>query len=391
MKHKALIFAAALVVVAVMAFPRSGSAQPGSRPFVFYSEELWGGSYLGVDTEDVTAERMSALHLNEETGVEVTMVDQDAPAGKAGLKEHDVILSINDQKVESVEQLRRLIHEIPAGRTVSIGISRDGQKMTVKAQLTERSKMPDYNFNFNIPAINIPAVHIPQINMPEMDVPNILVVQSPRNSGILIENLTPQLGDYFGVKGGSGVLVRSVDKGSRAEQAGIHAGDVIVKINGSAVNDCSDFSRLLKARTSDKTSVTVVRERKEQTLTLTMPEPKRTGELQECQSIVTDDCMEIMDSDEEAMMVLPSVSTADLNVKVLDGNMTLRKAQLDGLAKELIQHQQEMKKAGAVLMKQSQEQKKQMEKLQQDVIRQHKANEKGWMMQLKRLKPQADI
>src|SRR5436309_14220730 len=95
------------------ALPGGLRAQPGSQPFVFYGEEPWGGSYLGVDTEDVSADRVSALHLKEERGVEVTMVDQDAPAGKAGIKEHDVILNVNNQPVESVEQLRRIIREIP--------------------------------------------------------------------------------------------------------------------------------------------------------------------------------------------------------------------------------------------------------------------------------------
>ena len=56
-----------------------------------------GSSYLGVDTSDVTKDRMSALKLNKEEGVEITMVDQDAPAGKAGLKEGDVILALNGQ------------------------------------------------------------------------------------------------------------------------------------------------------------------------------------------------------------------------------------------------------------------------------------------------------
>ena len=66
---------------------------------------------LGVDTRDVTSDRLSDLKLKEEHGVEVTLVDQDAPAGKAGLKEYDVILTINGSQVESVEQLRRMIHE----------------------------------------------------------------------------------------------------------------------------------------------------------------------------------------------------------------------------------------------------------------------------------------
>src|SRR5579863_10362256 len=92
--------------------------QPG-QTWVFSSEEGGTSSYLGVDIADVTAERLGALKLKEEKGVEVTMVDQDAPAGKAGLKEHDLILTMNGNTVESGAQLRRMIHEMPPGRVVS--------------------------------------------------------------------------------------------------------------------------------------------------------------------------------------------------------------------------------------------------------------------------------
>src|SRR5438132_12788773 len=105
-----------------------------------YGEETGTGSYLGVDISDVTSERLAALKLKDERGVEVTMVDQDAPAGKAGLKEHDVILTMNGTNVESGAQLRRMIHETPPGRLVSLGVSRDGQAMTGKVQLADKHK-----------------------------------------------------------------------------------------------------------------------------------------------------------------------------------------------------------------------------------------------------------
>ncbi len=68
------------------------------------SEEGGGSSYLGVDIADVSAERLGELKLKEEHGAEITMVDQDAPAGKAGLHEHDVIVSLNGTAVESAAQ-----------------------------------------------------------------------------------------------------------------------------------------------------------------------------------------------------------------------------------------------------------------------------------------------
>src|ERR1700674_5490041 len=108
------------------------SVDPPAQPWVFSSEDSGTSSYLGVDISDVTTERLSALKLKEEKGVEVTMVDQDAPAGKAGIKEHDVILSMNGTAVESRTQLQRMIHETPPGRVITLVLSRDGQPVTIK-------------------------------------------------------------------------------------------------------------------------------------------------------------------------------------------------------------------------------------------------------------------
>src|SRR5579864_8644098 len=125
----------------------------------FGTDEESTGAYLGVDISDITNDRVSALKLKDERGVEVTMVDQDAPAGKAGLKEHDVILTMNGSNVESGAQLRRMIRETPAGRVVTLGVSRDGQPVTIKVQLAARRKSMAWgpkpkDFKFEMP--NIP-------------------------------------------------------------------------------------------------------------------------------------------------------------------------------------------------------------------------------------------
>src|SRR5580692_4784152 len=238
-------------------------------------------SCLGVDIADITADRLGTLKLKEEEGVEVTMVDQDAPAGKAGIKEHDVILSMNGTAIESKPQLQRMIHETPAGRVVTLGLSRDGQPLTIKVQLGDKRtefammgpKDKDMkNFHFEMP---------PMPNMPDMDVPNIGVVyvHSSMRSGVMVENLTPQLGEFFGAKNGSGVLVRSVEKGSRADKAGLRAGDVITRVGDQPVHDTSDFTHVLHSHSAGSVSVGVIRDKKEQTLTITLPERRDSGEM----------------------------------------------------------------------------------------------------------------
>jgi C-terminal processing protease CtpA/Prc len=97
----------------------------------------------------------------------------------------------------------------------------------------------------------------------------------------MIENITPQLGDFFGVKDGKGVLVRSVDKGSRGEKAGFRAGDVIVKVNDQTVHDTSDFAHALRSSTNNSAAVTIIRDKREQNLTLTLPAKKDSGQLLE--------------------------------------------------------------------------------------------------------------
>lgn len=250
------------------------SVDPPATSWVFSSEDSGTSSYLGVDIADVTKERLGALKLNEEKGVEVTMVDQDAPAGKAGLKEHDVILTMNGTAIESGAQLRRMIHETPPGRVVALGVSRDGQPVTIKVQLADKHK----EFPFTGPDVH---VHVPEIHIPDIDIPaiNMVMATSSARSGLMVENITPQLGEFFGVKNGMGVLVRSVEKGSRAEKAGFRAGDVVVKVNGQSVHDTSDFSHGVRSRDGNSVSIVVMRDRKETTLTLTLPERKDSGDL----------------------------------------------------------------------------------------------------------------
>src|SRR5580658_10563700 len=213
MRNSVLMTMIALPLLAVSSYAGENlSFAPAGDSYGFSSEDWGSGSYLGVDTRDVTPDRLSALHLKDERGVEVTMVDQDAPAGKAGLKEQDVILTLNGSDVQSVEQLRRMIRETPPGRVVALGISRNGQSMTIKVELGDRKQNYSYNFSpdgkqfkFNMPVM--PAMPVlPE--MPELPV-SIVVVHSSARSGLMVENLTPQLGDFFGAKNGEGVLVRS--------------------------------------------------------------------------------------------------------------------------------------------------------------------------------------
>ena len=223
------------------------------------------GSYLGVDVRDVNTERAKELKLKGDQGVEITMVDQDGPAGKAGLQEDDVIVSFNGQSVQSAEQLRRLIRETKPGTAVSLGIVRDGQPQTLQATLADRSKLMHSEHTF----VTVPRM---RVRVPDIEIPSFVISESSRRSGVTVENLTPQLAEFFGVKDGQGVLVRSVEKGSKAETAGLHAGDVIVRVDNERVGGARDWSRLLRSHEAGTVKLGIIRDRREQTISMTVPE-----------------------------------------------------------------------------------------------------------------------
>ena len=377
MRKEILIAIAALPLLAVLSHASQSWAINSWPPYGIPSEDSEAGSaYLGVDIADVTADRIGTLKLKEEQGVEVTMVDQDAPAGKAGIKEHDVILSMNGTNVESKTQLQRMIHETPAGRVVTLGLSRDGQPMTVKVQLGDRrsefphvAKGKDYDFHFEMP------------EMPDIEVPNIGVVyvHSSVRSGLAVENLTPQLGDFFGAKDGRGVLVRSVERGSRADKAGLRAGDVIVRVGEQPVHDTSDFTHALHVRSSGSVNVEVIRDRKTQTLTISLPGRKESGDMIEesfdAPEMDAQSRMELTEMQSQIARLQPQMELAleqsheaaeEMRRSACDQQKEMRE-QAAKIRKEYSSQVQESRKKRDEMRKSREEMRKQMEQFRREM------------------------
>jgi predicted metalloprotease with PDZ domain len=320
MNHKITI-ALLLTGFAVSAVAAGPVPQPEALsravPGYFYAG---GRSYLGVDIRDVTTDRLAVLKLKEERGVEITMVDADAPAGKAGLKEHDVILEFNGTAVESEEQIRRLIREVPPGRAVTLGISRDGNPMKISVQLADHSTVVAQAR----PRVFVPAPRVQVFPRNGMDLPFQIQTYSSV-LGVQTESLTRQLGEYFGVQNGEGVLVRSVEKGSAAEKAGLKAGDVIIKADNEKLTDRSDLSHILRShRTGGKMTLVVMRDKHEQTFTVTLPD--RGSRDSSFLNLDTEELQASLGAMEDAlpgMNLDESVRSLDDELASLHDNMTL--------------------------------------------------------------------
>jgi serine protease Do len=331
MIHKLTIAAMllGLLMPAVASDPEPPQPQINTYPDGFFFSS--GRSYLGVEVKDITSDRVSVLKLKEERGVEIAMVDQDAPAGKAGLKEHDVVLEYNGARVESAEQFQRLIRETPPGRNVTLGISRDGNPMNITAQIGDRTKLATKVFKFERPGVllkDLPSAS--EFNMPF----DVQVWTYTPSLGIQVDNLGQQLGEFFGAKNGEGLLVKSVEKGGPAEKAGLKAGDVITRMDNEKISDRSDLRRLLRSHhDGGKVTLGIIREKHEQNLTIDLPAHKSGGS----------SGMEIWEPDMENWQDWQS-KLQDIQPQLLEAQKTLQNLG-PALQKNMAQFASEMRKA----------------------------------------------
>lgn len=258
MKQWFVVAAALAIFAAQTAFAQGGSH---GMPVVVTSPT---GSYLGVGIKDVEASRAKELKLKEEAGVEVTRVDENSPAEKAGLRAGDVILEYNGQRVEGIEQFSRLVRETPAGREVKLGVFRNGSNQTIMAKIGTKRAPSLVPFDFGNFSVRIP------------DIPRTFMGWRSSLLGVEVESLDGQLADFFGVK--DGVLVRSVSPGSAAEKAGIKAGDVITKVDDYKVASAQDMTTRLRASRGKSVPVGLIRDHKEVTVAVAVPGDDRSDE-----------------------------------------------------------------------------------------------------------------
>jgi membrane-associated protease RseP (regulator of RpoE activity) len=100
---------------------------------------------------------------------------------------------------------------------------------------------------------------------------------STLNVGAMVEPLTGQMAEYLGVP--NGLMIKTVAHKSEAASAGFKAFDVILKVGPDAVTTLSDWDRALRSNQGKQVQITILRDRKQQTLTLQVDSKHKTGAL----------------------------------------------------------------------------------------------------------------
>jgi serine protease Do len=206
--------------------------------------------FLGVSIREVTSEDVSQLGLSAEKGVYINNVEPESPAEAGGIKVGDVITKYQGIDVLSARQFQRIVADTPPGRTVEMEVNRNGQVMHVNAEIGNWSATG--RFHGRPPQLEGRLFRFPEGEFDTKVLPNerffhySLDPKKPR-LGINATALTDQMADFLGVSGKTGVLVLEVVEGSKAQEAGLKAGDVITSVGGESVENVGE----LRARLCD--------------------------------------------------------------------------------------------------------------------------------------------
>lgn len=267
-----LLGAAAIVVLITPSVLGQVSRE---RPITRITTQILGGPEIGVRLRDVDEADVRRERLPNQSGAVIDQVDSDSPAADAGFRAGDVVVTFDEERIRSARHLARLIEETPEGRSVTAAVIRDGTRVSL-------SVAPEANNAFGAFAplrelrdfgSTLPERFDLELNAEPFGfaVPS---VRSRARLGVTIIDLTDQLGEYF--QASSGVLVTSVDDDTPAARAGLNAGDTITKVGGQAIRSTNDLQRRVAAA-SDEMELTIVRDRREQTIRVPMDRESTRG------------------------------------------------------------------------------------------------------------------
>ena len=212
-----------------------GFAIPSNLASKIYSQLVKNGrvsrGYLGVTLEPVTPPLARAVGFSGRDGAVVSdLASDDVPAAKAGLKAGDVIVEFEGKTVASPKQLTEMVADTPVGRNAQIKYVREGRARTATIGLAER------------PSQNNVRVHQPEGE------------EEPSSGGLGIRTSTVngEVARELKLKEPTGAVIESIQQDSPAAAAGLRRGDVIHRVNQTAIASQTDLARALAATRNEK-------------------------------------------------------------------------------------------------------------------------------------------
>ncbi len=203
----------------------------------------------------MTPEKETLEHYGLNGGAEIIKVLKGSEAERAGLKEKDIIVRVNDQEVKDARDFAHLWRRANKDEDVRLTINRKGKELELKVRGEgEEEDVEEWHWPRALDSLPRLAMIGRQMAAMAMGKGGYL--------GVEVDNLNPQLKEYFEVK--FGVLVKRVEKDTPAEKAGIKAGDVIFKVENKKIEDVADLVRTINYYDpGEEVTVTLMRKGRE--------------------------------------------------------------------------------------------------------------------------------
>jgi S1-C subfamily serine protease len=224
--------------------------------------------WLGVYLQDITAGLKESMDLRSKEGVLVRDVVEDSPAERAGVEQKDVIIEFDGKEVTDASEFTDMVRGTSPRQKAELKIIRDGKEKTLTVTL---GKSPEKELSIER-EFESPRAKEQRTN-PET---HFFRFFSGSRIGVKVQDLTEQLGIYFGVEDGEGALITEVEEDMPAYQAGLKAGDVIVEVDGKKIKGTEDvMDAISEKEKGDKAEIKVIRNRRPQDFTVEVKEGER--------------------------------------------------------------------------------------------------------------------
>jgi serine protease Do len=228
----------------------SGMARQVMESLIKHKKVVRG--WLGVSIQEVTSDLAEEFGVRDLRGALVSGIMKGSPAEKAGIRQGDVVLSFNGKDVEDTGHLRNMVSQSPVGTKVKMKLLRQKKEIELEVTIAE-----------------LPAKPGEAAEREDGEDGG----ESSALSGVTVRELTPDLAKRFGLgEGEAGIAVIRVDPASRAYEAGIRPGDVILQVNQKDVATLEEYRKAVGRIKAKDRALLLVRRKGEDLFVTIRPE-----------------------------------------------------------------------------------------------------------------------